>query len=63
MAVLYRWNELVLASTLKLLGNDVKGHATTLCTNDGGQSHQDFFMFGSRDDPPASIAHLDNLSS
>ena len=44
MAVLYRWNELVVASTLKLLGNDVKGHATTLCTNEGGQSDEDFLV-------------------
>ena len=42
MAVLYRWNERVVALTLKLLGNDVKRQAIPLYAHEGGQSDEDF---------------------
>ena len=42
MAVLYKWNELEVVSTLKLLGNDVKDHVVTLGADEGGQSDEDF---------------------
>jgi len=34
--------------------DDVQGHLVPLDADEGGQSDEDFLMFGSRDDSPAS---------